>query len=378
MRNEARNGERKHLNRTGAALSPALTEDLLEGARNTQPSAEGDGDELARLRIEYAREAEPVGTIPPPASAKGMFKSAVKALTGKSALVLADKLGERMAFERSGVRLYDALLSKFDAYGSCDGGPTRPELEQIRAEEHEHFVLVKGCVEEMGADPTAVTPSANLHAVASKGLCAVLADPRTNLRDGLEAILVAELVDNDCWENLEDLARSLGHDDMADRFNQALREEQDHLRRVRRWLGQALSEAATGKLAEPFAVRTELREALAAMEPGQGKGLDGEAETMDEDELPARGRGRTAGQGGRSSASKSPTARRSSEKQQAGSDRSSAKSSPRSSASSSGKTTGKSGRNPSRNGAPVSGRKQSPARKPAGKSRASGGRSRRR
>jgi hypothetical protein len=255
-----RNGHTSHHNRTGAALSPELTAELLEGARQTQPSAQGDAQELAAVRVQYAKEAEPIGSIPAPATVKGAVKSLAKTLTGKKALVLADKLGERMAFERSGVRLYDALVSKHEAYGSWAGGPSQQDLLEIRAEEHAHFTLLKQSIESLGADPTAVTPSADLHAVASKGLCAVLSDPRTTLRDCLEAILVAELVDNDCWENLVDLSRALGHEDLAVAFTEALTEEREHLRRVRLWLATSLSGEATGKLAEPFAMRAEERD----------------------------------------------------------------------------------------------------------------------
>jgi rubrerythrin len=270
-----RNGE-KHLNRTGSTLSPDLTAALLAGARQTEPSADGDGEEAARVRKSYAEQAEPIGTIPPPATVAGAVKTLAKALTGKKALLLADKLGERLAFERSGTRLYDALVAKLDSHGSWAGGPTRKDLLEIRAEEHAHFTLVKQSMEAMGADPTAVTPSADVHAVASKGLCAVLTDPRTSLRDGLEAILVAELEDNDCWENLIDLSRALGHEDLAESFTEALTHEREHLRRVRLWLGASLSTEATGKLAEPFLARAEERDrrqlvATTALEEESGR-----------------------------------------------------------------------------------------------------------
>ena len=256
-----KNGDKtEHLNRTGMALSPELSAELVEATSTTQPSADGDARAIAEVRIMYAQQGEPVGSIPPPATAKATLKTMAKAITGKKMLVFVDKLGERLAFERSGTRLYDALLSKFDAYGTWDGGPSRPDLEEIRDEEHQHFMMLRSTIEEMGGDPTAVTPSANLHAVASKGLCAALSDPRTDLREGLEAILVAELVDNDCWENLSDLARALGQDELAVRFDGALEQERDHLRRVRQWLGVSLSRLATGGMAESFTARTEERE----------------------------------------------------------------------------------------------------------------------
>jgi ferritin-like protein len=236
-------------NRTGLATSPALAAALVEATRETVPSARGDARTLAAVRIDYAKVAEPVGSMPPPASLKEAAKTVFKALRGQKATVLLDKLGERLAFERSGVRLYDALISKLEAFGSWAGGPSLAELENIRSDERNHFLLVKSAMEEMGSDPTAVTPSANAQAVISKGLPALLGDPRTDLRQGLEAILVAELVDNDGWENLINLARALGQDELAARMDRALQEEQDHLRRVRRWLTAALSnEAGAGRM----------------------------------------------------------------------------------------------------------------------------------
>jgi rubrerythrin len=246
-------------NRTGMATSPRLGSELIEGARETVPSAAGDEQGIATVRIQYARQGEPAGSMPPPASAKELGKTAIKALQGKNALVFVDKLGERLAFERSGTRLYEALLSKLDAYGTWEGGPSRADLEEIHGEERAHFLMLKDIIEQLGSDPTAVTPSANVHAVASQGLMMVLTDPRTNLAQGLEAILVAELVDNDCWENLSDLARTLGHEDLAGQFETALDEEREHLRRVREWLAAFLSRSAAGKRSEPFVERSSRR-----------------------------------------------------------------------------------------------------------------------
>ena len=44
---------------------------------------------------------------------------------GGQPTLLMDKLGERLAFEHAGARLYEALLSKHRAYGSFDGRPER-------------------------------------------------------------------------------------------------------------------------------------------------------------------------------------------------------------------------------------------------------------
>jgi rubrerythrin len=238
-------------NRTGMATSPELAAELLEGTRKTVPSARGTAEAMAAVRILYASEAEPVGTMPPPATLKQLATSAARALRGQRATVLVDKLGERLAFERSGVRLYDALISKHDAFGSWPGGPSRDDLLEIREEEREHFLLLKRALEELGADPSSVTPSANVHAVASKGWPAVLSDPRTNLREGMETILIAELVDNDCWENLIQLTRAFGQEKLAAKMEEALEEEREHLRRVREWLAGSLGRLAGSAPLQP-------------------------------------------------------------------------------------------------------------------------------
>jgi hypothetical protein len=60
-----------------------------------------------------------------------LLKDKGTSLNGSEEMVLlVDKLGERLAFERSGTRLYETLLSKFDSYGPFEGGPERAELEE--------------------------------------------------------------------------------------------------------------------------------------------------------------------------------------------------------------------------------------------------------
>jgi hypothetical protein len=74
----------------------------------------------------------------------------------------------------------------------------------------------------------------------------VLTDPRTDLQDGLETILIAELVDNDCWESLSALAAGVDENELAAAFASALQQEREHLRRVRMWLRAGMI-ATTGE-----------------------------------------------------------------------------------------------------------------------------------
>ena len=204
-------------NRTGFHATGRRGEAMLEATREFLPSSPGTAQAIADVRVGYARAGETLGEAPPPT-------------------LLLDKLGERLVFERAGARLYEALISKHDAYGSFSGGPEARDLLHILQEEYEHTDLLQQAIKDLGGDPTALTPSANLAANISVGLPQVLTDPRTNLLQSLEAILVAELADNECWSALEALARQAGHEDLAEECQQAIEHEREHLDSVRRWL----------------------------------------------------------------------------------------------------------------------------------------------
>lgn len=227
------------MNRTGVATSPILTSAMLKGTEDLTPDGAGDERDIALARADYAREAEPLGSVPPPLTPKGLLKSAAQVLKGENPTALVDKLGERLAFERSGVRFYEAILSKFDALGSYERGPTREELQEILDDEFAHFTMLQEVLKSVGADPTVMTPSADLHATISKGAMEVVVDPRTTLAQSLEAALVLELADNDCWLNLSELANNAGQHAAAERLSGAFADEQQHLAHVRRWVAAA-------------------------------------------------------------------------------------------------------------------------------------------
>jgi rubrerythrin len=233
------------MNRSGLSAAPRMGPEALE-VRGMTPKTHGDAAVISAERIVYMKTAEPLATMPPPGTLKQLAAVTLKLLKGEKAVVLMDKVGERLGFERGGVRLYEALLSKYDALGSWDRGPTRSELEDILREELEHFHLLAEVMHAMGGDPTAVTPSAEVHDVAAQGLRAVLTDPRVNLQQSLEAILIAELEDNDCWQNLVRLASAYNEHPLAQRFQRCLEQERVHLARVRNWIAAGLSVDAFG------------------------------------------------------------------------------------------------------------------------------------
>jgi ABC-type phosphate/phosphonate transport system substrate-binding protein len=81
----------------------------------------------------------------------------------------------------------------------------------------------------LGGDATVQTPSADVAGVLSHGVMQVVSDPRTTIPQTLQAMLTAELVDNDGWQMLQDLAAELVKDDLEEQCRRAYEEEQEHL-----------------------------------------------------------------------------------------------------------------------------------------------------
>jgi hypothetical protein len=229
----------ERMNRTGTSLKPGECQEMVEGvAEFPPPRQNGDGELILAMRGAYIRQGEPVGSIPLPPSPRGAGESAKGARTGQQPLILADKLGERLAFERTGTRLYQGFLGKLaSADGQAGAVPVR-EVERIMQDEHEHFLLLRQTIEQLGGDATAVTPAADVAGVTAMGILQVITDPRTTVDQCLCALLTAELADNDGWDLLITLAEGLGHRELAKEFGVALADEGRHLELVRGWVQQ--------------------------------------------------------------------------------------------------------------------------------------------
>ena len=208
-------------NRTGVLIAPELARELVESVENFSPKPDLDQSQAAAMRAVYVQEGQPIGSHP---VAESVTMTA-----------LLDKLGARLAFERSGVRLYDALIQKRTATGG-EGSPTTADLQHIRDEELEHMHMLEECITDLGGDPTTVTPAADINATMTMGVLKVVADPRTTISQCLEAILTAELVDNDCWGVLVKMMQEEGLEEDAEDLQEALAEEQEQLKKVRGWI----------------------------------------------------------------------------------------------------------------------------------------------
>lgn len=235
-------GEYDLFNRTGVGAAPDEAAAQAEGVAELMTAQPGGpvsirANGLVLTRASYEMEAHPVGTMPPPMLEAGDEEEL------EVPAVLLDKLSERLAFERSGTRLYEGLIGKLQVRGTFEGGPTEEELRHFMQAELRHFQLVASALTALGGDPTAMSPCANVTAVASQGLVQVVSDPRTTLAQALHAIHIAELADNDGWAMLIEITRDAGQEEIAASFDEARREEDEHLMKVRQWL------AAHAKLA---------------------------------------------------------------------------------------------------------------------------------
>jgi hypothetical protein len=248
-------------NLTGAALTPTAVQAMTEAADTLTPFTDIDTSDMEAQKMAFIEEAEAVGSVPLPASVKGVAKASVAILKGGQPTVFLDKLGERLAYERTGTRLYEALIIKYRATQQAEGdvlpsatmpGDTQASaedpgatLERIRQDEYGHFTLLCEAMTAMGGDPTAQTPCADVTAVASSGFMQVLNDPRTTLAQCLNAMLAVELADNAGWEMLASLADEAGQSDLAGRFLAALGQEQQHLAIIKGWLTAIVSDKTT-------------------------------------------------------------------------------------------------------------------------------------
>lgn len=236
------------MNRTGIDTSPEQFQELLTGLEAFPPLTMGDKEARGDSRALYILDADPFGTVPPPGTIKGIAKTGMQKLMGRNAEVLIDKLGGRLAFERTGTRLYDAFINKCLIREEEAAQLPLEQLQRFRDEETAHMEIVWDALRLLGADPTCVTPMADVNGVASIGLMQLLSDPRTSVAQSLHAIHIAELVDNDGWHLLVKLAQTLGQDTMAEQFRRAIAEEDQHLAVIRQLIEEVSSAEASASL----------------------------------------------------------------------------------------------------------------------------------
>jgi bacterioferritin (cytochrome b1) len=156
-------------------------------------------------------------------------------LAKKNPRKVIDLLNERLTFERSGVKLYDILLSRLRLVGDPDFEPLIDEMEHFRDEEKEHEEWLEEQIRALGGDPGAVTEQSILVQTESEGIERVVRRDQSIPHD-FHALLAAELADNAGWDLLVQIADELGDSSAKRQFKKRLRAEEKHLLFVRKTL----------------------------------------------------------------------------------------------------------------------------------------------
>ncbi len=139
-----------------------------------------------------------------------------------------DVLGERLAFERSGVKLYDKILERMKTSKDPKVAKMLDQMQEHRDQEKEHEEWLEGCIRQLGGDDKKLTEKAHLVTRESKGIEEVIMKD-AELPHLFHALLAAELVDNAGWYLLVQLADEAGDSKAKREFKKRLHEEEEHL-----------------------------------------------------------------------------------------------------------------------------------------------------
>jgi bacterioferritin (cytochrome b1) len=154
-------------------------------------------------------------------------------LAKDNAVFVLNVLGGRLAFERTGVKLYDAVIAQIDRSGEPRYHAIVDQLREIRNEEKEHEEWLEEQIRALGGDAHEVTEMAQLEMSESSGIAGVIEGGDRKILHLIHALLAAELADNAGWDVLVKLADETG-DRMAKlQFAKRLAEEAKHLLFIR-------------------------------------------------------------------------------------------------------------------------------------------------
>ncbi len=141
---------------------------------------------------------------------------------------LIDLLNERLAFERSGVKLYDRILEKLKEESDSNVLRMLDDMQEHRDQEKEHEEWLEEQIRTLGGSAHAVTEHSDLVTRESKGIEEVVMSD-AELPHLIHALLAAELVDNAGWDLLVQLANEAGDREAKREFKKRLHHEEEHL-----------------------------------------------------------------------------------------------------------------------------------------------------
>jgi rubrerythrin len=141
-------------------------------------------------------------------------------------------LSERLAFERTAVRLYDAALEKLQASGDEDVMKVVPTMQGYRDQEEEHANWIEAQMQKLGHVPR-TTPLTQAVQRESRGMEQVIAGRDDGLLPVLHALYGVELMDNAGWDVLLQVAQQAGDDNALIELNERVEHEKQHLDLIR-------------------------------------------------------------------------------------------------------------------------------------------------
>ena len=156
-------------------------------------------------------------------------------LAKKNVAKVIDLLSERLAFERSGVKLYDTLHARLRVAKDPALKALLEQVEHNRDEEQEHVEWLEEQIRALGGDAHTPTERSVLVRAESEGVERVMRRDDSIPHD-FHALLTAELADNAGWDLLVQIADEFGDPAAKKEFKKRLREEEQHLLFVRKTL----------------------------------------------------------------------------------------------------------------------------------------------
>jgi rubrerythrin len=155
-----------------------------------------------------------------------------KLIHGHAAQIL-DALGARLAFERTGVKLYDTVITKIQRSGEPRYHRILKKLHEIRDDEKEHEEWLEAQIRAVGGRPDEITTLSQLEAEESTGIQNVILDGHEKTLHLLHALLAAEAADNAGWDLLVKLADQTGDKKAKRAFMKRMASEMEHLAYIR-------------------------------------------------------------------------------------------------------------------------------------------------
>jgi bacterioferritin (cytochrome b1) len=146
---------------------------------------------------------------------------------------LLDVLSGRLAFERTGVKLYDRVIEKIERQAQPRYLAILDQLREIRVEEKEHEEWLEAQIRALGGNPAEKSEMAQLEAEEGSGIESVILDGHSKPIHLLHALLAAELADNAGWDVLVKLAGDAGDAAAKIEFARRMAEEAKHLLFIR-------------------------------------------------------------------------------------------------------------------------------------------------